>query len=181
MNNMPSKVENHWDLQLGSMPMDLQIEAGAYKGRFELGGLAISNLTVKDGAADVQINFSRPNQTSMSLLRYETGASNVTIEGIGNASPSSLVFKCGAGNYKLDFSGALQQNLNASVDAGLGNVTLVIPAGVQAQVVVDGGLSNISTGTGWEKTGDNTYIQQGSGPAITIMVNIGAGNLTLSR
>jgi methenyltetrahydromethanopterin cyclohydrolase len=51
---------------------------------------------------------------------------------------------------------------------------------VPAQVTVESGLSNISAGSGWQVNGD-TYTQEGSGPAITIIVDIGAGNLTLSR
>lgn len=179
-NAMPQDLKNTWDFKLGSSPMDLQIDAGAYKARFELGGLALTGVTVKDGASDVRLSFSEPNLTEMGILRYETGASNVIVEGIGNASPSSLVFKCGAGNYTLDFSGQLQRNLVGHVEAGLGNVTIVIPSGVPAQVTVESGLSNISAGSGWQVNGD-TYIQEGSGPAITIIVDIGAGNLTLSR
>jgi hypothetical protein len=179
-NAMPQDLKNIWDFNLGGAPMDLNIEAGAYKARYELGGLALTNLTVKDGAADVRLNFSSPNLADMGVLRYETGASNVIVEGIGNASPSSLVFKCGAGNYTLDFSGQLQRNLTGHLEAGLGNLTLVIPDGVPAQVVVESGLSNVSAGSGWQVNGD-TYTREGSGPAITLIVDIGAGNLTLSR
>lgn len=178
--NLPAQIENTWDLQLGAEPVNLQIEAGAYKARFDFSGLALTSLSIKDGASDVKLKFTEPNQAVMSLLSYETGASNVTLEGIGYASPASFTFKCGAGNYKLDFSGELTQNMTAKIDAGLGNVTLVIPEGVPAQVTVEGGLSNITTGSGWSQEG-NTYTQQGSGPMITILVNVGLGNLTLSR
>jgi hypothetical protein len=177
---MPQDLHNVWDLKLGSSPLDLQIDAGAYKARYELGGLALSNLTIKDGAADVQLKFSAPNTAEMGVLRYETGASNVTIEGIGNASPSSLIFKCGAGNYTLDFSGQLQRNVTGHIEAGLGNVSIVVPRGVSAQVTVESGLSNISAGSDWQVNGD-TYIQDGDGPTINIIVDIGAGNLTLSH
>jgi hypothetical protein len=180
INAIPKDFKNTWDFKLGSSPMDLQIEAGAYKARYELGGLALTGVTVKDGAADVRLSFSAPNTTEMGVLRYETGASNVIVEGIGNASPASLIFKCGAGNYTLDFSGQLQRNLTGHVEAGLGNVTITIPSGVPAQVTVESGLSNISAGSGWQVNG-NTYIQEGSGPAINIIVDIGAGNLTLSH
>lgn len=179
-NAIPQDFKNIWDLKLGSSPMDLTIEAGAYKARFELGGLALTNLTVKDGASDVRLSFTSPNAADMGILRYETGASNVIVEGIGNASPASLIFKCGAGNYTLDFSGQLQRNITGHIEAGLGNVTIAIPSGVPAQVTVESGLSNISAGSGWQVNGD-TYIQEGTGPAINLIVDIGAGNLTLSR
>lgn len=180
INAIPKDFKNTWDFKLGSSPMDLQIEAGAYKARYELGGLALTGVTVKDGASDVRLSFSAPNTTEMGVLRYETGASNVIVEGIGNASPASLIFKCGAGNYTLDFSGQLKRNITGHVEAGLGNVTINIPSGVPAQVSVESGLSNISAGSGWQVNG-NTYTQEGSGPAINIIVDIGAGNLTLGQ
>lgn len=179
-NTIPQNLHNIWDLKLGNSPMDLQIDAGAYKARYELGGLALANLTIKDGAADSQLKFSAPNTTEMGIFRYETGASNVIIEGIGNANPSTIIFKCGAGNYTLDFSGQLQRNISGHIEAGLGNLTIIIPKDVPAQVTVSSGLSNINAGSDWQVNGD-TYIQAGSGPTLNIIVDIGAGNLTLSH
>jgi hypothetical protein len=180
-NALPNDLHNTWDFKIGSGPMDLTIEAGAYKARYELGGLALTNLTLKDGASDVRLKFSAPNNTEMGVLRYETGASNVTIEGIANANPSTLIFKCGAGNYTLDFSGQLQRNITGHIEAGLGNVTLVIPQDVAAQVTVSSGMSNVNMDSSWQKNGD-TYIQAGSGgPTLNLIVDIGAGNLTLNH
>jgi len=179
-NGMPKDLHNIWDFKLGSGPMDLQIDAGAYKARYELGGLALTNLTLKDGASDVRVKFSTPNNVEMGVLRYETGASNVTVEGIANANPSTLIFKCGAGNYTLDFSGQLQRNMTGHIEAGLGNITLVIPQDVSAQVTVSSGMSNVNMDSGWQKNGD-TYIQAGNGPTLNLIVDIGAGNLTISR
>ena len=34
-------MKNQWDLKLGSAPMDLTIDAGAYEGSMELGGLSL--------------------------------------------------------------------------------------------------------------------------------------------
>ena len=89
--------------------MDLTIAAGAYEGNLELGGLALKSLTVKDGASHVDLSFPEPNQTEMSILRYETGASDVKLTGLANANFSTLTFSGGAGNYTLDFSGELQR------------------------------------------------------------------------
>ncbi|MDO9130510.1 MAG: hypothetical protein Q7U34_11655, partial [Anaerolineales bacterium] len=67
-----------------------------------------------------------------------------------------------------------------SVETGVSNMTLVIPAGVPVQLTVESGLSNVNIPEGWAKNG-NVYTQTGSGPALTIIVEIGAGNLTISR
>jgi hypothetical protein len=183
MNGIPtnfSNYKNEWDLSLGTTPLNLDIQAGAYHAEYEFGGLALTGLTVKDGAADTKLDFDSPNAATMSLLRYETGASNVSLTGLGNANFSSLEFDCGAGNYTLDFSGVLKQAGNVHVKTGISNMTLVIPTGVSAQVTVTGGLSNVSHDSAWSKSG-NVYTQSGSGPQLTISVEIGAGNLTLTH
>ena len=46
----------------------------------------------------------------MSILRYETGASTVKLNGLANANFGTLIFSGGAGDYTLDFSGDLQRS-----------------------------------------------------------------------
>lgn len=172
-------VKNEWDLKLGGTPLDLNINAGAYSGNFELGGLALTSLTVKDGAADVDLSFSEPNLTEMSVLRYETGASRVTLSGLANANFSTLIFSGGAGDYKLDFSGTLMEPGTVNISAGAGSVQLVIPKGVNAKVTVESALVSVSASSNWSQNGSD-YSQSGSGPTLTIIVKMAAGNLAIT-
>ena len=173
-------MKNKWDLKLSNEPMDLMVTAGAYNGKYDLGGLALKSLTVKDGAADVELNFSQPNKTDMSLFRYETGASNVKLTGLANANFDSMTFSSGAGDYTLDFTGTLKRDATVTVSSGLSNLIVVIPAGVNANVTVEGGLANVNAGSGWSQNG-NIYSQAGSGPTLTFIIKTGAGNLTLTK
>jgi len=173
-------LKNTWDLKLGGSPMNLTIEAGAYKGRLELGGLALENLTIKDGAAEVELAFSEPNQAEMSVLQYETGASDVKMSGLANANFGLMDFSSGAGDYTLDFSGDLKRDASISISSGLSNLIIIVPEGVNAVITMDSGASNISAGSGWEQNG-NIYTQKGEGPILTFVINIGAGNVTLTK
>jgi hypothetical protein len=172
-------VENAWDFKLGGgLPLDLTVKAGAYEGDLELGGLPLLNLDVSDGAATVDLRFSQPNPERMKMLRYQTGASTVKLYDLANANFTSLVFEGGAGNYTLDFGGELRNDASVTIRAGVSNVTLLIPNNISAQVTVDHGLSNVDFGDGWTKNGD-TYTQAGEGPTLTIVVEVGAGNLNI--
>ena len=173
-------MKNQWDLQLGSTPMDLTIDAGAYEGNMELGGLALKSLTVKDGAASVNLSFSEPNLIEMSGLSYSTGASEVKLNGLGNANFSTFDFDGGAGSYTLDFSGELQRDASVDVNTGLSDLTLIIPEGVDATLTMDGGLTDINLGNGWSQSG-NVYSHEGSGPTLTVVINMGAGNVTITE
>ena len=176
----PKDLKNQWDLKLGSTPMDLTINAGAYKGTYELGGVPLTGLTIKDGASNVELSISKPNPSQMTVFRYETGASSVKLTGLANANFSTMIFNSGAGDYTLDFSGALKRDATITISSGISNMILVIPDGVKANVTVESGVSNVNAGSGWSQNG-NQYTQTGSGPTLTFVVKTGAGNLTLTH
>lgn len=175
-----NNLKNVWDLKLGDQPMNLSIESGAYDGTFELGGLSLKRLDIKDGAANVELAFSEPNPVEMSTFTYSTGASDVKITGLANANFSFFDFSSGAGDYTLDFSGDLQRDASVKIETGLSNFIIIVPEGVDAVVTVQGGLSNVNAGPGWERSGSD-YVQKGEGPTITFVIEMGAGNLTLAR
>ncbi len=176
----PANVVNHWDLKLGPQPMDLEINAGAYTGKYELGGLALTGLTVKDGAASVQLSFSEPNPSQMTVFRYETGASSVKMTHLADANFSTMIFNSGGGDYTLDFSGTLRRDATITISSGVSNLIIVVPDGVSANVTVESGVSNVNAGSEWTQHG-NLYSQSGSGPTLTFIVKTGAGNLTLTH
>lgn len=182
VNGMPvfKDLKNEWDLKLGTAPMSLTINAGAYKGNFDLGGLALTNLTINDGAAEVTADFSSPNTEKLGVLSYKTGASNVTLKNLGNANFGTLVFDSGAGNYKLDFGGTFQRDGSVTIRSGMSNLTLVIPSGIAATIKVNSGLSNVQFPSDWSQHGE-MYTQEGSGPALTIVIEMGAGNVQITQ
>ena len=175
-----NNIKNEWDLELGDQPMNLSIDSGAYDGEFEFGGLSLTRLDISDGAADVEINFSKPNPVEMSTFTYNTGASDVKILGLANANFSLFDFSSGAGDYTLDFSGELQRDASIKIETGLSNFIIIVPDGVDAVVTVEGGLSNVNAGPGWERSG-NDYVLKGDGPTLTFVIEMGAGNLTLAQ
>ncbi len=172
------KLVNDWDFELAPVPMNLKVEAGAYQGRMELGGLAIESLRVIGGASDVKLAFSEPNLIPMSSFRYDTGASSVSLEGLANANFDKMRFEGGAGEFTLDFSGELQRDATITIDSGLSSIKIIVPRGVSARVFYDGGLSNVDVQGNWEKTG-NVYSITGDSYQLTFNINMGAGNLEL--
>lgn len=173
-----SNVVNDWTLSLADAPMSLVIKAGAYQGEYELGGLSIRSLNVTDGASKVDLSFSKPNQVEMTSLDYTTGASEVKIQGLANAYVSDMSLHSGAGDYTLDFSGELRTNMTVNIESGVSQVTIIVPQGMNAQVITENGLMTVSSSGGWEQNG-STYALTGSGNLITVNVKMGAGNLRL--
>lgn len=172
------KVINKWDLTLSDKILNLTIEAGGYIGAYDLGGLNIKNLSLEDGASDVDLTFSTPNQTEMENFEYKTGASNIEMTLLGNANFENMTFQSGAGNYTLDYSGELKRDATVKITSGLSSIKIVVPEGTSAEVTFQGGLSNINTSGSWSKSGDS-YNLSGNGPNLKITIEMGAGNLDL--
>ena len=178
--NFKDDIKNDWDLKLTkTQTLNLKIQAGAYTGRYDLGGVPLSSLDISDGAADVNLAFSDPNPVELGAFNYTTGASSVTLEGLGNANMDALTFRSGAGSYRLDFSGDLQRDLEVRIESGISTVTIVIPEKVNVKLTFEGGVTNIDTYGSWEKLDEKNYMQSGSGPLISLTITMGAGNLEL--
>ncbi|HWR65728.1 MAG TPA: toast rack family protein [Bellilinea sp.] len=171
-------IINEWDLSLGTFPTELEISAGAYEGNIDLSGVALTNLTVEDGASQATVEFNSLNPIEMADFSYKTGASQVKIFGIGNANTSTFSFDGGAGDYTLDFSGELQKDLEVKVNSGVSKIEIRIPDGVPVRVNVTGGLNNVSPRGTWSING-SVYEKEGTGPRIDIMVDMGVGSLDL--
>lgn len=178
--NFKESVKNEWDFNLGAMPMDLSIRAGAYVADFELGGLSITDLHFSDGASEVVMEFDEPNLVEMNTFRYETGASDITLRDLANANFNTLIFESGAGKYELDFSGQLQHDANVFIETGLSTMTIIVPDDMNVKLSIEGGLTNVSSRGDWEQSG-NIYTIEGSGPLLTITLEMNAGNLILTN
>ena len=172
-------VINEWNLKLGADPIRLRLTGGAYDGNFDLGGMALTDLYVSDGAATVKVDFSSPNTVSMSSLRYETGASTVELLNLANANFTSMNFRSGAGSYTLDFGGTLQRDADVDVESGLSTLTIVVPQGTAAEVEVSGGLSSVNASGGWETRDSAHFELAGQGPTLRIDITMGAGTVNL--
>lgn len=173
-------IINEWTLQLGDIPYDLTLNAGAYAGELDLSGVPLRRLTVNDGASQSNVVFDSLNPEPMDTLTYQTGASQVTLRGLGNANAEEIKFTGGAGEYELDFSGELQRDLHVQASAGVSSLKIVVPEGVAVVVNVDGGLNDVDTNGDWSQTGD-TYTTSGDGPTITIDLDMGVGSATLTQ
>jgi hypothetical protein len=174
-------ITNRWDLKLNSeVPLDLEINAGAYEGDLDLSGLRLQNLEIADGASKVDVRFTSPNPEILSRLTYRTGASEVKLEGLANSNFQEMEFESGAGNYTLDFGGTLKQDAEVTIRSGVSQVTVIIPAGMRVQVESDGALNNIDLDGDWTTQGDR-YQTEGSGPLLTIQVDMGVGQLNLVK
>lgn len=180
---LETRLVNEWRLQLGKAPMRLKVSAGAYEGEYDLGGLTLQKLTLRDGAAETRVSFNTPNPGQMESFEYTTGASSVTLTGLANANFRSMTLDGKAGDYSLDFSGDLRTDATVRVQAAAGRVRVLVPVATAARVTVKGSLNRVSTEGEWTVQG-NAYSTAAAVTAVQakmlrISVEMDVGSVTL--
>lgn len=177
----PREAQSEWDLRLSnSTPLALAIEAGAYRGTYDLGGLRLRELRVDEGAAESTYDFSQRNREPMERLVFQSGASNVTLTNLANANAAEMSFDGAAGDYTLDFGGELLRTATVDIKGGASTYTIRIPAGMPARITVGGGMTTVNA-DGFAQQGGQ-YVSAAwdeSRPHLDITVDLGLGTLNL--
>jgi hypothetical protein len=180
--NLSNKVRNEWDLRLSdAVPMSLNVSAGAFKGDYDLGGLRLRALSVSQGAAESTYDFGKPNPEPMNGLSFSSGAASAKLTNLANANAASMNFDIGAGDYTLDFGGALARSTAVEIQAGASSLTIRVPRGTPARVT----LSGVASGTelaGFTSAGGKQYVNESwdeARPHIDISIESAVGEVRL--
>lgn len=145
------------DLLLGTgVPMDLDMEFGAVRADLDLGGLALTALSLSTGASESTVDISRPNRARMGTARFEVGAADFSIRHLGNLNAERIDIDAGVGEVTLWFTGDWQRDARVSIDMGLGSLELRMPEGLGVRLKKDSFLTSLDS-EGLVKRGDYYY------------------------
>jgi len=150
-------VRCEWDLRFGNkVPMDISMEVGAGECRMDFEDLPVSGLDLSFGAGDVDLII---------------GGSNTLTD---------LDLEAGAGDIMLDLSGDWNVDLNAWIKAGVGKITIHLPADAGVRVTTSKGIGKVSM-SGLMKKGSH-YVNEAYGDSdatLDIEVETGVGAIEL--
>jgi len=135
-------------------------------------------MTNADGA--LLIRQAEPGPKSV-VVTVQTNLINHWDLRLGNA-PMNFEIRFQNGEYTIEFAKSMPADFNATVNAGVGKVNLIIDPELAAQVIIGEhtNLLEISTRGDWTQTGD--VYEMGSGSAtLTITVNMRGGELNLDN
>ncbi len=175
-------AENQWELAFSpDVELDMELEIGVVDCELEMGGLALTRLSIESGASDLVLRFDEPNRAEMERLRIQVGAANVDVGGIGNASPRNVRIDGGVGNITLDLTGAWVRSSDIRISAGSGMLVLRLPRDVGVRVEMEGGLGSIEADADLHYE-DGVYTNDAYGDAaldLLIEVTVGVGSVEL--
>jgi hypothetical protein len=155
------------------VPIELNLEFGAGRADLQLGGISLSRLAVSTGASETTIAFGEPNPITAERISIESGAADLRVQGLGNARASSISFQGGVGATMLDFSGDWNGDANASVQMGVGSVTLRLPRSQGVRINRSSFLTSFSA-PGMEREGNSYFSSNWSTAAHRLTIELSA-------
>ncbi|MEE9207887.1 MAG: hypothetical protein V3U67_05855 [Gemmatimonadota bacterium] len=128
------------------VPTNLTLEMGAVSADLDLGGAALTGLTVRTGASETSIRFDTPNPETLNEMVFEVGAAEFEARKLGNAHFRHLSFEGGVGEIMLDLTGEWQESAEIEIKMGLGTLELRVPRDVGIRVTKKSFLATFDHG-----------------------------------
>jgi len=171
------------ELELGTAhPYRLTIEGGANETAADLGGLPVTQLTVRHGAGRTDIDFSTPNPAEMASLEVAAGGVAMDLRNLANANFAEMSVAGGAAQYRVDFGGRLRRDGEVRLNTGVASIELALPAATAATVRSESVLGALEVGDGFV-TREGAYWNQaaaaGQTPVLRLTVNSVLGSVKL--
>ena len=164
------------------VPMDLSLELGAVEADLQLGGLRLTDLTLRSGAAIVTGRFDQPNREQLRTMTLQVGAAHVKLLGVANSGVSRIIAEVGAGGLTIDLGGTLSRDVDITATLAVGGLELNVAP--DAGVFIDersfiGGFEK----DGFVKKGDGWYTSNYDSAVRHVRVHLHAflGSLSLTR
>jgi hypothetical protein len=136
----------------------------------------IAGVPVGEARNEWDIHFNDEVPTDLSV-QMGAGESNLDLDSL---TPTGLTLHMGSGKTTVDLTGDYARSLDARIEGGVGDATVLLPSEVGARVSAEGGLGKINA-EGLRRE-DNSYVNDVYGDSeITLDVDIqgGVGEITL--
>lgn len=176
-------IKDNWTVSLSrDLPCVVHVEFGLGSGRADFGGLNLEELRFATGLSDVELVFSTPCVGQAKLVELVTGLGSMEVRGLTNLKMSSMKFAGGLGSAVLDFSGSYRQNVEVSLDVGMGSLDLRIPENIGVKIRHDDNFLSSHEFDRLERTSNNTWYSKNwrEGPGnLSFQMSVGMGSVDL--
>jgi hypothetical protein len=135
-NFLRNDIMDDWQLRLGTMPMSLLLSTGTAMTNVQLEQYALTDFSITPGAAtEYDLAFLAPNAVDMETFEFSSAlVKRVNVSGLAHARPRNIRFTADSGEFLLDFSGELRNDIKVQLQGSQGDFTLIIPENIPVQV-----------------------------------------------
>jgi hypothetical protein len=177
--DLDSVKDAKWNLYFGdAVPIDLKLELGGTASSLDFSGIPLRTLRLEVEASQASVLFSEPNPVKMDYLRIESGASELSIAGLGYARADRMRFEGGMGKFTLDFTENAEALIGtvADIEIGVASIDILLPSeGSILLDVPDSWFCSINVPDGYIKARSGEYHSPGYSPdGDAFVVSVGA-------
>jgi len=158
-NGTPEKL---WKLYLSeTKPYSLDLDYGLGNANVDLSGLAITNLRINTGSANVNVSYDggSENKVVMDTFFVKVDLGNLHVHQMNLSRSRYVVAEVSFGNMLLDFSNPPTVTPTVHGSVGAGNMVILLPnENVPVKVTInDSWLCSMKLSRSLKKTGEYTY------------------------
>jgi len=174
------KYEGKVDFQLPpSKSIDIEMDFGLGEADLDFSELSISDLHMDCGLSDVTLSMNSTNPVSCRKLSISSGLGDFNANELGNLKPQEFQLVVGLGSASIDLTGDITEDIEGSIEVGLGSLDLTLPKNVNIKIEVeDTFLSSVDV-NGLVKEYDEWVTRKWDKrlPTIELEINVGLGSV----
>lgn len=166
-------------------PYLLELNYGIGNANVDLSGLAIKNLKINTGSADVNVGYysSLENQIDMDTFSVKVDLGSVNVKGINLSRTHFVMADVGFGNMTLDFSNHPLVSNKIKGSVGAGNLIILLPVNETPVLVKihDSWLCSVKMPDTLKKISENTFANaaytKNAKNTLTFDLDVSMGNI----
>lgn len=178
--------DKFWKVYLTeSKPYALDLDYGLGNANIDLSGLAVRNLKIHTGSADVNVFYGSglENKTTMDTFNVKVDLGSLTAHQLNLTRSSVVLADVGFGNILLDYSDRPTVAHRVKGSVGAGNLVVILPPDdVPVRVKInDSWLCSLSLSRSLKKISENTFVneayQKNPSNALTFDLDVSLGKI----
>jgi hypothetical protein len=179
-----------WKMYLtDAKPYFLELNYGIGNANIDLSGLAIKNLKVNTGSADVNVGYysSLENQIDMDTFSVKVDLGSLNVKNLNMSRARYMIADVGFGNMTLDFRSKPLVSNKIKGSVGAGNLTILLPSNENPVLIKikDSWLCSVKMPEEFKKVSANVYANtaytKDTKNSLTFDLDVSMGNIIFTQ
>ncbi|HEX6891685.1 MAG TPA: hypothetical protein VF141_13340, partial [Chryseolinea sp.] len=179
-----------WKMYLtDGKPYFLEFNYGVGNANIDLSGLAVKNLKISTGSADVNVGYysALENQIDMDSFFVKVDLGSVNVKNLNLSRARFVMADVGFGNMTLDFSNKPLVSNKIKGSVGAGNLTIILPKNDTPVLVKiqDSWLCSVKVPSSLKKVAENTFANaaysKNAKNALVFDLDVSMGNIVFQE
>ena len=181
--DLGDEFHNYMDFDLAKgIPTELELDFGLGEANINLTDLSLSYFELDCGLSDVKLEMDRSNKITCERVSISSGLGDFNGYGLGNLNSRKFNLDVGLGAATVDLRGKFDEDMDLSIDVGLGVLELILPENVNIKLRVDHSFLSSVDVDGLMSEGRNKYVSKDwdeNRPTITGDISVGIGSVDI--